>query len=115
MITDEDGIFRHGTEYITINDWDNFELDDYEHSEHGIGGIYSETTYKWKGKVKTSVGEIEVEINDFSCTDNGGVGVEIKSKPKGVNKGLWEQFEYYLENFIKDKYDRNEWLQSVRF
>lgn len=113
---DEKEMFRYdGDKYIEVSDYD-YELDDYEHHEHGTGTVYSETTYKWKGTVKTTIGEIKCEINDFSCTDNGGVGIKVilPNKPNDMTEEQWQEFECWLENFIEDKYDRREWTQGIR-
>jgi len=106
--------FIYGDDCISIKDYD-FELDDYKHEEHGTSRIYSETTYIWKGTVKTTIGDIKFEINDFSSTENGGVGIKIlPKKPKELTKEQWQEFECWLQNSIEENYNRREWLESVR-
>jgi len=109
-----------GGKYCFILEWDNFKLDDYEHNERSHGSyLYSETTYKWLGKIKVCIGdnlivEVDVAIEDFSSSENGGVGVEIKSDtPKNVDKELWGQFEQFIQDFIEEKYDRTEWTKCL--
>ena len=111
-----DGIFSYGTKHIIVEDWDDFELDDFEEYRHGYPNQHIEIIARWKGKVKTSIGFVEVKIEDYKESENGGVSIEIVSeKPNGINKEIWDEFEQFLQNFIDEKYDFYEWAQSLRW